>query len=571
MQRRPKDARRRFASHLRSSLRIEDLESRQLMAAAIDHAPQMDSALVSSPISDGAIARIVNGQQTSEFESVGIVNNGCSGTLISPQHVLTAAHCTVGTDPSEMSFEVGGRVYGVAEIHNHPQYNDAQFDAGYDIAIMTLREVVSGIVPSRINRDAPVVGQMLTLVGFGEGGSTQSGSTGDFGTKRVGETPIDGVNDLFITWNLESHSEANTAPGDSGGPAFLRVGDEFVVAGVTSGGSGDPHTLGDESFDTRVDTFAAWIDGIVGNTTAPPPVDPPPVDPPPAGDDHVNEIGPGATAIDLMPDGFSEGTLEQSGDIDVFTIDITQSGDYEMVLLSQAEDIDTKLTLSDADGNVLAMNMEVGSLADSNILSNLDAGTYYLSVEAAGDRDTGAYWLDVYSLDGAGGWNDSGWNDGGWNDGGWDELGGGGWNDGGWDQLGGGFDSGNQDDGIPFEGMNDPGAPESGGQGHLNCDVNGDQFVTAKDAFEVINALNHSLSRESGNNADRFDVNGDGALSSVDALVIINELNNSVAAGGIQTRVRSESSVSQAPPVESFAWETANRDQAFAEEEFWTV
>ena len=40
-----------------------------------------------------------------------------------------------------------------------------------------------------ILREAPRVGQTLTLVGFGEGGTT-SNPTHDFGNKRVGETPI---------------------------------------------------------------------------------------------------------------------------------------------------------------------------------------------------------------------------------------------------------------------------------------------------------------------------------------------------------------------------------------------
>ncbi len=50
--------------------------------------------------------------------------------------------------------------------------------------------------------------------------------------------------------------------------------------------------------------------------------------------------------------------------------------------------------------------------------------------------------------------------------------------------------------------------------------------------------------------------------------VIITELNNSVAAARIETRARSAFSFAQARPV-FFAWETARRDQALAEEELW--
>jgi secreted trypsin-like serine protease len=109
---------------------------------------------------------------------------------------------------------------------------------------------------------------LLTLVGYGYGGTGTTGSNGDYGTKRVGTTPIDSVSAKLITWDFSNNSESNTAPGDSGGPAFVSVGGVNFVAGVTSGGDQEDAGIGDHSFDTRVDAYAAWIDSIVGSSVS---------------------------------------------------------------------------------------------------------------------------------------------------------------------------------------------------------------------------------------------------------------------------------------------------------------
>ena len=64
-------------------------------------------------------------------------------------------------------------------------------------------------------------------------------------------------------------------------------------------------------------------------------------------------------------------------------------------------------------------------------------------------------------------------------------------------------------------------------------DVNGDGFVTARDALLLINQLNTG-SRLPPQVAGQFffaDTNGDGLVTAIDALLIINEINTSVAGG----------------------------------------
>jgi hypothetical protein len=211
--------------------------------------------------------RIINGIPTDDFQSVGIVGTVrlggfCSGTLISPYHVLTAAHCAeLAVGPRDGAFELDGRLYTTSQIYIHPDFNSRSLDN--DLAIYEFSEAVEGVIPSTINRTVPQVGQLLTLVGFGAGGDGQEGEDGTFGVKMVGITEIEEVTETLIIWRFDSNDESNTAPGDSGGPAFLEIDSEFVVAAVTSGGSEPDAGLGDVAFNTRVDAYADWIDSIV--------------------------------------------------------------------------------------------------------------------------------------------------------------------------------------------------------------------------------------------------------------------------------------------------------------------
>ncbi|MCK6554811.1 trypsin-like serine protease [Candidatus Binatia bacterium] len=235
--------------------------------------------------------RIVNGEPTFAYPETGallfyedasgaVMNGLCSGTLVGCHTFLTAAHCVCPNrawdaaacarrgpiDPATLRvFLPHGGTFAVANISVSPTY---QFAAGGDVAVVTLADEVTGIVPAGINTTGRLaLGTSATIVGFG---TTVAGrGTPDYagikrvGTVRTGECPSDVPGTQHICYSFTG-SGANTCEGDSGGPMFADLGAGSVLAGITSGGNSFDCLAPDLAFDTDVYVNRTWIQSTAG-------------------------------------------------------------------------------------------------------------------------------------------------------------------------------------------------------------------------------------------------------------------------------------------------------------------
>lgn len=186
--------------------------------------------------------------------AVALIRDGrvyCSGALIAPRVVLTAAHCLasrrpdsvfVGADPLQ-----GGEFVAVIDTRVHPQFVLASLSN--DIGLVLLERPI-GVAPWPLWSqpfDDSFRGRTLRLVGYGLTSSSDVAPP----RKRQGVSVISG----FTAFDFTFHpTPSQTCSGDSGSPGLMTLdGTEYLV-GVTS--RGDP-SCQDFGSDTRVDPHLA--------------------------------------------------------------------------------------------------------------------------------------------------------------------------------------------------------------------------------------------------------------------------------------------------------------------------
>jgi secreted trypsin-like serine protease len=191
--------------------------------------------------------------------------NGCTGTLIAPDRVLTAGHCLDNFAPTNFRVHIGPlhnpgwtgggvatRGFSVEPrfkesfpfAHRSPQNAIAQ----YDVGIILLEQPVTGVTPVKLGTSADdKVGTHGSLFGYG----LHTSNPRDFSTLlRTGDLSVIAASKCeraypkaiiaseLCTQDLKSKRAplVQACPGDSGGPTLISTPDGPVEIGITSWG-----------------------------------------------------------------------------------------------------------------------------------------------------------------------------------------------------------------------------------------------------------------------------------------------------------------------------------------------
>jgi len=218
--------------------------------------------------------------------STGQVFPICSGTLITPNVFLTAAHCTSfftselapqgftayasfdGSIPFGSLTTNQTKLIAASLVVSNPNFNQSQSDSG-DIGVLILESNVQGVTPAtlpacglldQLRAQNGLKNAVFTAVGYGVQNRVVGGGVPFF--QDVNPVPrmfafssFNALNRGYIRLSQNpSTGNGGTCFGDSGGPDFLTVGGQQILAAITITGDAVCRST---NVDYRLDTASA--------------------------------------------------------------------------------------------------------------------------------------------------------------------------------------------------------------------------------------------------------------------------------------------------------------------------
>jgi S1-C subfamily serine protease len=189
----------------------------------------------------------------------------CSGVVIAPTVVMTAAHCVSGAKRYAVSYREGDspQLQAVASVARNPGYSRSQ-KVSTDIALLRLQVPLPSrfqpveLIEATASSLRPPVGASLTLVGFGMSRDRDETSMGTLRQAEVEVLPRHFPRFLRLG---RSSDDLLICRGDSGGAVL----DGSVLAGIiyASENPSRGSMCGKRAQAIRIAPQRQWIDGIL--------------------------------------------------------------------------------------------------------------------------------------------------------------------------------------------------------------------------------------------------------------------------------------------------------------------